>query len=164
MTALAWDGKVLAADTQYDQGGHRGHSSKLSVINHPIIGKMMVALCGSVRGSSLMIDQLESNTVAKVNDYDVTCVYGIGVDSGKNVYNIYGDGYCVIEDRRNRFMASGSCYEFLYGAMFAGLSAGEAIELAIEHRTDAGNICETLVWSEVFKGYENERYHEDPPY
>lgn len=164
MTALAWDGKTLAADTQYNQGGHKGYATKMDVINHPIIGKMMVALSGSVRGSTIMMKQLETDTVKQVDDYEVLSVYGIAIDSGKNVYNIYGDGYCVIEHPKNQFMASGSCYEFLYGAMYAGCSAERAIGLALEYRTDAGNDCQTLVWAEVFKDYQNERFNEHPPF
>ena len=164
MTALAWDGKTLAADTQYNQGGHKGYATKMDVINHPIIGKMIVALSGSVRGSSLMIAQLEGNVVKQVDDYEITSVYGIAVDSAKNVYNIYGVGYCVIDHPMNQFMASGSCYEFLYGAMYAGCSAERAVGLAMEFRTDAGIECQKLVWAEVFKGYEHERFNGGTPF
>lgn len=164
MTALAWDGKTLAADTMYDQGGYKGFCSKLEVINHPIIGKMMVAYCGHTRGITLMSKQLETDTIKQIDDYETRSVYGIGVDSAKNVYSIYGDAYCVLEHPKNKVMACGSAWEFLYGAMFAGACAERAIGLALEHRTDAGNVCETLVWADVFKGYQNERFDDDIPY
>lgn len=164
MTAIAFDGKTLAADTMYNYGGHKGYSIKMEIVEHPIIGKMIVALCGTVRGSSLLFKQLETNTIKQIDDYDVVNVYGIAVDSKKNVYNVYGDGYCVIEHPKNQFIASGSCMDFLYGAMYAGASAERAIGLAMEYRTDAGNECQKMVWAEVFKGYENERFNDDIPY
>lgn len=164
MTALAWDGKTLAADSMYNQGGQKGYCSKLQIINHPIIGKMMIAMSGHTRGSSLMVSQLESNTIKQVDDYDCQSVYAIGVDSAKRLYSIYGDAYCVMESTKNKVMACGSCWEFLFGAMLAGACAERAIGLALEHRTDAGNECETMVWAEVFKGYENERFNDDIPY
>ena len=164
MTALAWDGKTLAADTMYNQGGHKGYASKLAMVNHPIIGKMMVALSGTIRGSSLMIEQLEQNIVKQVDDYDVQSVYGIGVDSGRNVYSIHGDGYCLMDHKLNPFMAGGSCWEFLYGAMYAGASAERAIGLALEHRTDAGNDCQKLSWVEVFGELEDERLNRYIPF
>ena len=164
MTSLAWDGKTLAADTMYDQGGMKGYCSKLEIINHPIIGKMMIALCGSTRSSTLFVSQLESNIIKQVDDCDPKMIYGIGIDSAKQAYNIYGDGYCVMEHPRNVFMTGGSAWEFLMGALRAGCSAERAIGLAMEHRTDAGNECQKLVWAEVFKDHENERFNNDIPY
>lgn len=164
MTAIAWDGSTLAADTMYDQGGMKGYATKLDVINHPVIGKMMIALSGSTRGSTLLTSQLESNTIKQVDDFNVLSPYGVGVDSAKNLYAIYGDAYCVIEHPHNKFMTGGSAWEFLMGALCAGASAERAVGLALEHRTDAGNSCQKLVWAEVFKEHQHERFDDDIPY
>lgn len=141
-----------------------GYAPKLEVINHPVIGKMMIGLSGSTRGSTLMIAQLESDTIKQVDDYDTKMIYGVGIDSAKNVYNIYGDAYCVIEHPNNVLCVTGSAWEFLLGAMRAGASAERAVDLAITFRSDVGGSVDSLVWAEVFKDYQNERFKDDPPY
>lgn len=164
MTAIAWDGKTLAADTMFDQDGNTGYTPKLYTVEHPIIGKMIVGFCGTTRGMSLMISQLEKDIIKQVDDYDVKMIYGIAIDSAKNVYNIYGDGYCVIEHAKNSICVTGSAWEFLLGAMRAGASAERAIDLAITYRSDVGGSVDSLHWVEVFKGYDHERFNDDIPY
>ena len=158
MTAICWDGETLAADNMAVTCNTKFRTNKLSVIEHHKLGRCMLAMSGNVKATQHMVKVLEGSMFQEVGkgvlNLEAESVYGILVDSERKVYDVYGDGVIgPASHELDKFVANGSAWEFLLGAMCAGACAAKAVTLANEYRTDSGFGVSQLNWKEVFADY-----------
>ncbi|UPT52955.1 ATP-dependent protease [Hafnia phage yong3] len=153
MTCLAFDGKVLAAD----RGVMRSHAvteyRKIHVVDGHR-GKFIMGFCGFTALTDAALTYFNSPIKVdfpdcKKYETDLTDTIGLAIDKDGVCRFIYGDG-AFSEPLRDPWAADGSGCVFLTGALAAGASAEQAIQLAIQHTTCAYLGVDTLSVEEVF--------------
>lgn len=153
MTGIVWDGETLAADKQAVYGSVKDSVKKLFVVDTPKYGLVMLGMSGNLRGTEEIIEHLKKGLMPTGISYsglEPNSTYGILIDSNKYCYDVYGDGF--VGNRQNSVCAAnGSAWEFLWACVACGKSAVEAMEIAIDNRTDVGLGVDKLNWTEVFE-------------
>lgn len=147
MTAIAYRDGILAVDGQTSWGNIKTNSRrKIQAVHIPGIGDCLVVLCGTVHGCENLMNHLtmySSSAGKPFEGMEASSRYGIAVDSRMTAYPVFGDGYVGAADF-NEFIAEGSAFEFLMGAMSAGASAKEAVELACKYCNYCGGDVYTV--------------------
>lgn len=147
MTTIAWDGKTLATDSQRTSGDivESDDEKKLYV---DIGGYLAVAGCGDLMGSEEIFNWIKSNKVdqfPKIDSKDVSSVICIKKDRSVLIYRHDGHGRSI---SHRGILADGSGWEIALGAMDAGATAVEAVEIAIKRDINSGG----KVQSYTFEG------------
>lgn len=139
MTVIAWDGKTLASDRQVTIAGARFTSQKIFRIN----GELLGFSGGQPHGMRLRewaAAGFEPTAYpVETNDDMAGLILRISHD-GKIMR--YDNAFpCVYEDA---IYATGSGRDYALGAMGAGKSAREAVEIAIRFSTECDMGVDTL--------------------
>lgn len=135
MTAIAFDGAVLAVDRAESWGGMRGEVNKMRVLSgHK--GNFLAAFCGSVVFITQMVEYFNSKEeipfpdIIPFNDNGITSGYGLMWNLNERaMYEISGGGVLLM-CHEDAITTSGCVDEFLYGAMIGGLNSVQAISKA----------------------------------
>ncbi len=137
MTIVAWDGKSIAADRQSTCAGLKEAVIKIKVTDN---GTLMAAT-GSYGGGLILMDWYDKG--AKPEDYpdfqkddDKWCRL-IVIDREDQIPKIY-EQHPVPLYFEDRFSAWGSGRDYAIGAMAAGATAEEAVEITSRHCVDCG--------------------------
>lgn len=153
MTCIAWDGKVLAADRGLMIGDSIRSYKKLHVVNGHR-GRFLLGLCGGTGFTDRVLEYFNSQTETsfpKVQDYmptfDLGHTCGLVINEKRECRFLYCDGQ-FSEPTLDKWGADGSGCVFLAGALAAGASAEQAIQLAIQHTTCAFLGVDTLSFEE----------------
>lgn len=140
MTAIAYRNGILAVDRQVTWGNVATSTNKVHKVDIPGVGLCLVAMSGKIRPVMDIIEHLRITACGRkepFSDLNPDSRYGIAITQNLVVYPIYGDGKLGLMDK-NEFIAEGSAFEFLMGAMAAGCSAEEAVTLACVHCDSCG--------------------------
>lgn len=158
MTAIAYRDGIIAADRQVTWGSVAGVSKKIHKINVHLYGLCLVAMSGFVYGEEVILGQLRTNSSGKGEDIGQMqrdSRYGFLITKEMKVHAIYGDGRVGMEEHyENHFIAEGSAFQFLMGAMAAGASAREAVALACDYCDSCGQGIDTVDVREALKDEE----------
>ena len=142
MTAIAYRDGIIASDRQVTWGSVAGVSRKIHKVEVHYFGTCLVAMSGFVYGEEVILNQLRTNSSGKGEDIGQMqrdSRYGFLITKGMKAHAIYGDGRVGMEEHHeNTFIAEGSAFQFLMGAMAAGASAREAVALACEYCDSCG--------------------------
>lgn len=153
MTAIAYRDGILAVDGQTSWGNIKTKSRrKVEAVNIAGMGHCLVVLSGTVHGCESLVNHLTMSRYSSgklFEGMEASSRYGIAIDSKMKVYPVFGDGYVGRADF-NEFIAEGSAFEFLMGAMSAGASAKEAVELACKYCNYCGGDVYTVDVGEWF--------------
>lgn len=155
MTAIAWDGTTLAADAceafsniQLPMDG-----SKIAIVDGHA-GKFMFAGAGDSAFVHLVQDWLNAPVRAQFPDcapYDLalggTCV--LLVDRNGDAHDVFNNGIIRPCTQRKR-AAQGCAHDFLYGALFAGATAHQAVTLATQYVRSCGYRVDTMTLQDAF--------------
>ncbi len=140
MTTLAYDGRMLAADRQLTLGGTPMPLTKIFRL-----GTELVGLCGSVQESLLFLEWYQNgkdpNTRPKLSD-DFSA---LAIIPGKILRYEHLLKPWLID---LPFWAAGSGADYALGAMAAGKSAAEAVEIACRFDTGSGLGVDVLEFEE----------------
>lgn len=158
MTAIAFRDGVLACDRQVTWSKISTVAQKYKKIKVPGMGVCVACLSGYVYGEEVIFRQLERTTEGdgrQIGDLQVQARYGFLIDRNLKVYAIYGDGTIgTAEHPDNQFFAEGSAFEFLMGAMAAGMGAESAVNLACQYMDGCGHGVDVINVKE-FLQYDN---------
>lgn len=130
MTTIAWDGRMLAADTQETAAGH----IRLQYRSHKLIELPDVFFVGC--GPSSECARLEAWVRRGMKIEDAPQLEGEGQSAvvvnkrSRAVWTVTGRNTAVAVECHEPFMATGSGWEFAYAAMALGKNAREAVEFA----------------------------------
>ncbi|WPJ68553.1 hypothetical protein OMDBNIEC_00067 [Salmonella phage STP-SP5] len=153
MTCIAWDGKVLAADRGVQRGDCVTTYKKVYHVNGHR-GRFLIGLCGYTAFTDRVRKYFSSpvetefpvyTEYSKNSDLVETC--GLAIDEKGNCHFIYCDGQ-LSEPTGDPWGAEGSGCVFLAGALAAGATAEQAIQLAIQHTTCAFLGVDTISFEE----------------
>jgi len=125
MTVLAWDGKSLAADKQMTMGGTPVPVTKIFRLNTPI-GPEIVGFCGEAQEALTFLEWYKSDcsTPKPVMEKG----FAAYIVRGKELWKYES---MLIPMRIDMpFWAAGAGADYAIGAMAAGKSAREAVEIA----------------------------------
>lgn len=153
MTCIAWDGKRLAGD----RGVMRGESAHSYKKVHHVVGhrgRLLIGLCGVTAFTDQVLRYFQmpvAEPFPDVKKYDSsmdaanTC--GLVINEKGECRYIYCDGE-FSEPLADSWGADGSGCVFLAGALAAGATAEQAIELAIRHTNCAFIGVDTISFEE----------------
>jgi len=138
MTVIAWDGKTLAADKLTTSGDVALTTTKIFTFeldNKPVYA----ASCGTLVEGLILIDWYKDGA-----DPEKYPEFQKGEKTGSTLV-IVRDGVCYEWQtyatpikHQDPFIAFGCGREFAIGAMAAGATAIEAVEIASRHNPDCG--------------------------
>lgn len=142
MTAIAFRDGILACDRQVTWGSVKTVVCKYRKVDIPNLGPCVVVMSGYINASDKIFHQLRSMTMGTgepLGDMKILSRYGFAITKDLAVHGIYGDGFVgSAEHPDNPFFAEGSAFEFLTGAMAAGKSAPDAVNLACQYLESCG--------------------------
>lgn len=166
MTAIAYRDGMIAADRQstFDNISHQ--FVKIRTMEVHTLGWCVVAMSGYIGNVERMCDILKYNikgTGTALVDYGMNNSYGLICDSLGKVYRVYGDGL-VGSAEINEFLAEGSAFGFLCGAMAQGVTAQEAVKLACKHCDGVGQAVDVVNVMEELQPYINLERPEGTPW
>lgn len=140
MTCIAWDGKTLAADKMLHFDSSHAVCTKIFKIDGALAGFAGSAATGNecmawIRGGRIPEEfpkkQAESNTGSL-----------LVIETDGRIHHYYNSCYpTLIQDE---FFAIGSGDEFALAAMYLGISAAKAVEVACALSPSCGNGIDTL--------------------
>ena len=138
MTTIAWDGKVLAADTLMTEGGHlKGKARKLFRLSDGSI----CAGAGNYREVISAVEYLNNpDPEQEVPDFESSCLIRIYPDRTVKLVVEKLVHLPVITES----IAEGSGKEFAMTALHLGLDAVQAVKLASELDVYTGSEIETM--------------------
>ena len=155
MTAIAYRDGIVVTDRQVTWGSVAGVSKKAHKIQVDRLGTCLVVMSGFVYGEEVILEQLHNNSRGigqDIGSMQRDSRYGFLVTNELKVHTIYGDGRVGLEEHHdNGFIAEGSAFQFLMGAMAAGASAREAVALACEFCDSCGQGIDVYDVKEVLK-------------
>ena len=142
MTAIAYRDGIIASDRQVTWGSVAGVARKIHKIDVNQFGTCLVVMSGFVYGEEVILNQLRTNDKGcgqDIGQMQRDSRYGFLITKEMKVHAIYGDGRVGMEEHHeNHFIAEGSAFQFLMGAMAAGATAKEAVTLATEYCDSCG--------------------------
>lgn len=131
MTTLAYDGKTLAADRQLTLGGTPMPLRKIFRHNDELIG-----LSGSVQESLLFLEWYRNGGVSAGDKPKLSDDFSALVITDGKIMRY--EALLMPWQIDLPFWAAGSGADYALGAMAAGKSAVEAVEIAIRFDTSSG--------------------------
>lgn len=122
MTTIAYDGKILAADTQITCDGRfvAGYGYKI----HKLSDGSHIAFAGSMNCMPAMIDWFETGKEPDFKDASFECLHIATDGTAHDYYSNLNKGYAVIP------WVGGSGAQIALAALSCGKNAIEAVELA----------------------------------
>lgn len=154
MTAIAYRDGTLACDRKVTWSTVTSVTKKYRKLKVPGFGVCVLAMSGYTYGIDVISERLQETakgTGQPTGDMEAQSRYGFLITKDLHVYGVYGDGRVgAREHHANEFFAEGSAFQFLMGAMCAGLDAESAVKLACEycdgcgHGVDGINVKEFL--------------------
>lgn len=143
MTTIAWDGKILAADTQTTCAAYKTNYRKISVIND----RYAVAVAGEIQNINIFNDWIK-NGLDSANPPKLENSFGaILVDKESGfVYEVDNNG--IPYKSENPFIARGSGEQAAMALMSIGKSAVEAVEITADIDIYTGKPVD---WVQVFE-------------
>ncbi len=137
MTAIAYRDGILACDRQVTWSSVTSIAKKYHKVKVPGMGVCVLVMSGYVYGEEVILEQLASTskgTGQSTGDMQPQSRYGFLITKDLHVHGVYGDGRVGLREHHdNTFFAEGSAFQFLMGAMAAGMSAESAVNLACEY-------------------------------
>lgn len=153
MTGIAWDGKTLAADRACFVGEQMYEYRKLKVIQTRSSGFVMYAGCGSINQILEIERWLEEDyspgcgQPRHVHNENPNAPMGIVVTNVGHAYSVFANGHMA------RVLApihaDGSALEYLFGCLHSGLTAAQAVQRAVDHRSDCGYGVDYFDWEDL---------------
>lgn len=140
MTAVCYRAGIMAADSI----GWTGENSNIKV---PVCPKIFRLKDGGLVGCGGATSEIQVFRIAMMRDADTGpyCLRKFEKEHNFSAIRIQPDGtiwQCNWQlnwfQHHSQFVAMGANTDFLWGAMFAGASAEQAVRLAIEHTDGAG--------------------------
>ena len=138
MTVIVYRDGVMAADTAgWDYDGHviKSNRKKIVRLRGMIHAGSLFAACGELENAEALIEKLNGGDIG---DYTID-------DNGFCAIEVLPHGTILRYLKKMRpvafeqpFIAIGANESFLYGALYAGASAEDAVRLAIRHTDSAG--------------------------
>lgn len=141
MTVIAWDGKTLAADRQCTSGAVLSEHTKLSQVSDGSV----LAFWGPIRQWVALIRWYEAGAKPEEwpKDADDNGLIVVTVEGSVTEYE--GCGWPIACEQNKAAWGGGR--EFALGAMAAGASALQAVQIANQHHAMCGcgtDHCEVL--------------------
>jgi hypothetical protein len=154
MTTIAWDGKTLAADQCSWSGGVRRRVRKVFKIQSKERGPLLVAFTGHGSFCSQVLDWMRGERDRpNPSDYygreDITRQCAIVIDSERRVWSLGNDLHW--EPTRESIYANGAGQEFAWGALEAGATAVQAIEITAKRSDYAGFGVDSVTFEDTDK-------------
>lgn len=137
MTTVAYDGVLVAADTQMTSGGTKYPGSKHWKVHLPDLGDALVFGCGDLVRLHRAIEELRSGETPQEGEYGL-----LVLSPGVPPRHYQGDGQEALELPCAPF-AMGSGSHAALGAMLAGKTATEAVLIACQVDLYSGPPVET---------------------
>lgn len=136
MTTIAFDGRCVAVDRGCWNNSIVDVCHKLFDVPNDVDQRldMVIALCGYIGSFQSVVDHIRKDCTDKFphEDYDVNPNNYIGIAfKSDGVYKIWGNAR--LEKIPMQILALGSGHEFAKGALLAGASAKQTVELAMMH-------------------------------
>jgi 20S proteasome alpha/beta subunit len=129
MTTIAYDGKILAADTRYTiKGSFYGYVHKLI----PILKGGVIAISGTMGGASLLKAAIEKdggNLLKSMTKKQIDLLDGVYIDQFGDAFYLDTTAYKFLPIDEP-FYASGSGELVAMGFLRAGFSASKAVKAA----------------------------------
>lgn len=126
MTTIAWDGKVLAADSQITEGGLRSHQNTEKIIRYH---SQFFAYAGTLASCLAVIKWLKKGGKKKdrpeLEDIDFAVLH---IKAGKAM--LYYDDFNPVQQLPP--YTAGTGRELALGAILAGATARQAVEIACD--------------------------------
>lgn len=136
MTTIAWDGKILAADSQMSSS----FIDPLRISKIRRVDDLIFGLAGGAGMMDAFTDFLKGNEDRSRFDRVLKNFSAIVIGRGKVLF--YCDDLEPIECGTPQAIGSGE--QFAMGAMFAGATAEQAVLIAIKLDTGSGAPVETM--------------------
>ena len=140
MTTIAWDGTTLAADCCSWSGGVRRKVRKVFKIYTPDRGTLLVAFTGQAAFCMRVLDWMKGGERPTPSDFydraEITNQCAIAIDESRRVWVLGNDLYWL--ESLDTIYANGAGQEFAWGALEAGATAEQAIEIAMKRSDYAG--------------------------
>lgn len=132
MTTIAAKDGTMAADTGMVRSDVMlAGASKLHFIRHPIYGKMVVGFSGTLDLAPLALEALsEKKQISLPQNCTEDGITALGMDSNGELYLWSRDYFHTPGIHQGRCAAIGSGQQFALGAMAAGATAQEAVQIA----------------------------------
>ena len=139
MTVIAWDGKTLAADKRACMGSFTYTVTKLYRIGDRIVGFAgSQALAGRLRA---WLEAGADPDTYPDNEAEDGC-YFIAIRGDGTIERYESTGYPIIVEEK--FFACGSGREYAMAAMYLGVDARTAVDIASKFDESCGNGIDTL--------------------
>ena len=140
MTTIAWDGETLAADCCSWSGGVRRKVRKVFKIHSAERGVLLVAFAGQAAFCMRVLDWMKGGERPNPSDFydrsEITNQCAIVIDEKRRVWVLGNDLYW--QEALDPIYANGAGQEFAWGALEAGATAEQAIEIAMKRSDYAG--------------------------
>ncbi len=144
MTVIAWDGKTLAADKRGENAGFTFAMRKIFRVGDRLIG-----FAGSAGRIGEFLAWFEAGADPKTypenkfGDGD-SSVWMVAIRRDGTIEKYEESGYPIIVEGRQ--FASGSGRDYATAAMYLGLDAKSAVEVACKFENGCGNGVDTLTF------------------
>ena len=157
MTTLAWDGRILAADTRYTQGGCLyGYCRKIQLLNNG----QVLAVSGELGYAKMLRDCLENNKpITEFLEKKELKKFGALLLDVENNLWYFDDSYRGFVSVDEHLTAEGSGNEIALAFLRQGYTAKNAIRAVSKVHVSTNNIIDTydsetkeLVLAEFPKG------------
>ena len=141
MTTIAWDGETLAADSCSWSGGARRKVKKVFRIESKERGDLLVAFSGHGSFCLMVLDWMTGKAdrpnPSDFYDRESICSQcAVVIDSDKRVWSLGNDLFW--QEMLESKYANGAGQDFAWGALEAGATAQQAIEIAMKRSDYAG--------------------------
>ena len=134
MSVIAWDGRIIAADMISLSGGKIGRATKLDQFDSEVIGWVGELAVGLMLRDWYLSGAEKADFPEAQKDKDRRSTLIVADINGCNIY----DSEPVAIPVEDKFCAWGCGEDFATGAMAAGRSAVESIEIAIKYCNGCG--------------------------
>lgn len=155
MTTIAWDGKTLAADQCSWSGSVRRRVCKVFKIKSKDRGTLLVAFSGNASFATKVLDWMsgkcdrpDPRDFHRLDDLGRQCA--VAIDSARRVWALSNS--LIWEPMNESIFAHGAGQEFAWGALEAGATAVQAIEITARRSDFAGFGVDTVQFDEDEKG------------
>ncbi|MRR49361.1 MAG: hypothetical protein EG825_00355 [Rhodocyclaceae bacterium] len=129
MTTIAWDGETLAADKGSWSGGLHHPVRKVFKITDPSGDPFLVAFCGCGGFATAVLGWMKGGDhPGPCHPDDVSRVCALAVDVRRDVWELSGALRWM--KREGSLATAGAGQEIAIGALMAGASAVEAVNIA----------------------------------
>lgn len=151
MTTIAWDGKTLAADQCSWSGSVRRKVRKVFKIQSKERGTLLVALAGPSAFCTLVVNWMRGEGERPNPDdfftkTDINCQCAVVIDSDRRIWSLGNSLHW--EPMAETIYANGAGQEFAWGALEAGATAVQAVEIAAKRSDYAGFGIDTVTFDD----------------